>query len=138
MEASLRNDRNVLSCLHLKEWKWYSRNLFHFQDDDENDIMNEKSGGIDAPNIDGLKKNMGGGGGKINSVFAASLRELSQPNYYRYIFMFKICRMSNLLLIGTRDTSCCEILNLDSYSQICFTGIVWLPVASSCRQSLLP
>ena len=103
--------------------------------------MNEKSGGIDASssaNIDGLKKNMGGGGGKNNSVFAASLRELSQPNYYRYIFMFKICRMSNLLLIGTRDTSCCEIFNHDSYSQICFTGIVWLPVASTCRQSLLP
>ena len=49
--------------------------------------MQENSGGIDAPssaNIEDLKKNLGGGGGKNNSVFAASLRELSQPNYYRY------------------------------------------------------
>ena len=78
--------RGVL-VLTMKYIKRDSRNLFHFQDDAENDIMQENSGGIDAPssaNIEDLKKNLGGGGGKNNSVFAASLRELSQPNYYRY------------------------------------------------------
>ena len=77
--------------------------------------MGDKSAGIEAPNsanVDGSNRNFGGGGGgnKNNSVFATSLRELSQPNYYRYLLgTLRICeivRLDNFFLNASYFTVC--------------------------------